>query len=310
MKGTDILLTFFIILIFIILFSANILSVGIEKIKKEWPKYRCNPVVMPIANVFGEDTMKNFAFCVQNLQSTFMQDLLQPVHYAEKLMSNITKEFTDAINSIRAFFNKIRNMVMSIIKDIMGVFLNLLIGFQHMIISIRDLFQKTIGTLTVFLYLMEGSIMAMKSGWEGPPGQMVRFMCFHPDTLVQLQDGTIKPISVIDPGDILKNSQTVHGTMKLHNLDNNGDYIEKLYEFKGEKDNNDNYTPILVSGSHLIYDKMIKNFINVKNHNDAKLSTIDTKTLICLITSDHTIPLGNYIFHDWEDNQGSPSKNV
>jgi hypothetical protein len=310
MKGTDILLTFLIILIFIILFSANILSVGIEKIKKEWPKYRCNPVVMPIANVFGEDTMKNFAFCVQNLQSTFMQDLLQPVHYAEKLMSNITKEFTDAINSIRAFFNKIRNMVMSIIKDIMGVFLNLLIGFQHMIISIRDLFQKTIGTLTVFLYLMEGSIMAMKSGWEGPPGQMVRFMCFHPDTLVQLQDGTIKPISVIDPSDILKNSQTVHGTMKLHNLDNNGDYIEKLYEFKGEKDNNDNYTPILVSGSHLIYDKMIKNFINVKNHNDAKLSTIDTKTLICLITSDHTIPLGNYIFHDWEDNQGSPSKNV
>jgi hypothetical protein len=310
MKGTDILLTFLIILIFIILFSANILSVGIEKIKKEWPKYRCNPIVMPIANVFGEDTMKNFAFCVQNLQSTFMQDLLQPVHYAEKLISNITKEFTDAINYIRAFFNKLRNMVMSIIKDIMGVFLNLLIGFQHMMISIRDLFEKTIGTLTVFLYLMEGSIMAMKSGWEGPPGHMVRFMCFHPDTLVQLQDGTIKPISVIDPGDILKNSQTVHGTMKLHNLDNNGDYIEKLYEFKGEKDNNDNYTPILVSGSHLIYDKMIKNFINVKNHNDAKLSTIDTKTLICLITSDHTIPLGNYIFHDWEDNQGSPSKNV
>lgn len=310
MKGTDILLTFLIILIFIILFSANILSVGIEKIKKEWPKYRCNPTVMPIANVFGEDTMKNFAFCVQNLQSTFMQDLLQPVHYAEKLMSNVIKEFTDAINYIRAFFNKIRNMIMSIIKDIMGVFLNLLIGFQHMIISIRDLFQKTIGTLTVFLYLMEGSIMAMKSGWEGPPGHMVRFMCFHPDTLVQLQDGTIKPISVIDPGDILKNSQTVHGTMKLHNLDNNGDYIEKLYEFKGEKDNNNNYTPILVSGSHLIYDKMIKNFINVKNHNDAKLSTIDTKTLICLITSDHTIPLGNYIFHDWEDNQGSPSKNV
>lgn len=310
MKGTDILLTFLIILIFIILFSVNVLSVGIEKIKKEWPKYRCNPTVMPFANVFGQDTMKNFAFCVQNLQSTFMQDLLQPVHYAEKVMSSVTKEFTDAINSIRAFFNKIRNMIMSIIKQIMGVFLNLLIGFQHMIISIRDLFQKTIGTLTVFLYLMEGSVMAMKSGWEGPPGQMVRFMCFHPDTLVKLRDNTIKPISAINPGDILKNSQTVHGTMKLHNLDNSGNYIEKLYIFEGEKDNNNNYTPILVSGSHLIYDKEINNFINVKNHKDAKLSNIDTKTLICLITSDHTIPLGNYIFHDWEDNQGSPSKNV
>jgi hypothetical protein len=310
MKGTDLLLTFLIILIFIILFSANILSVGIKKIKNEWPKYRCNPVVMPFANVFGQDTIKNFSFCVQNLQSTFMQDLLQPVHYAESVMGNITKEFTDAINSIRAFFNKIRNMITSIIKDIMGVFLNLLIGFQHMIISIRDLFQKTIGTLTIFLYLMEGGIMAMKSGWEGPPGNMVRMLCFHPNTLVKLKDETIKPICEIDPGDILKNSQIVHGTMKLHNLDDTGNYVEKLYSFDGELDVNQNLTPILVSGSHLIYDKNINNFINVKNHPDAKLSEINTRTLICLITSDHTIPLGNYIFHDWEDNQGSPSKNV
>lgn len=310
MKGTDILLTFLIILIFIILFSANILSVGIEKIKKQWPNYRCNPVIMPFANVFGQDTMKNFSFCVQNLQSTFMQDLLQPLHYADNVMGSITKEFTGAINSIRAFFNKIRNMITSIIKEIMGVFLNLLIGFQHMIISIRDLFQKTIGTLTIFLYLMEGGIMAMKSGWEGPPGGMVRFMCFHPDTLVKLENGIIKPISEIDPGDILKNSQTVHGTMKLHNLDNSGNYIEHLYYFDGELDQDKSTTSILVSGSHLIYDKTTKNFINVKNHSDAKLSKINTKTLICLITSDHTIPLGNYIFHDWEDNQGSPSKNV
>ena len=310
MKGTDILLTFLIILIFIILFSANILSVGVEKIKKEWPNYRCNPTVMPFANVFGHDTMKNFTYCVQNLQSTYMQNLLQPVHYAESIMGNITKEFTDAINSIRAFFNKIRNMITSIIKEIMGVFLNLLIGFQHMIIAIRDLFQKTIGTLAIFLYLMEGAVMAMKSGWEGPPGQMVRFMCFHPDTLVKLKDGNQKPISLIDPGDVLKNSQIVHGTMKLHNVDDSGNFVEKLYSFEGELDKDKSPTSILVSGSHLIYDKISNNFINVKNHPDAKLSQLNTRTLICLITSDHTIPLGNYIFHDWEDNQGSPSKNV
>jgi hypothetical protein len=310
MKDTDILLTFFIILIFIILFSVQTLIIGIENIKKNWPKYRCNPGIMPFASLFGQDSIQNFVFCVQNLQSTFMQDLLQPINYTEKLISDLSSEFTDAIHSIRAFFNKIRNMITYIVKDIMGVFLNLLITFQNMIISIKDLFQKTIGTLTVFLYLMEGGILAMRSGWNGPTGDMVRLMCFHPDTLVKLQDNTIKPISAIAPGDILKNAQTVHGTMKLHNLDNSGNYIEKLYRFKGEKDNNDNYTPILVSGSHLIYDQTIKNFINVKNHNDAKLSNIDTKTLICLITSDHTIPLGNYIFHDWEDNQGSPSKNV
>ena len=156
------------------------------------------------------------------------------------------------------------------------------------------------------MYVLEGAIMSMKSAWAGLPGQMVRMLCFHPDTLVKLNNGTTKPISAIDPGDILKNGQIVHGTMKLHNLDDKGNYIESLYQFDGENSNN----PILVSGSHLIYDTDKEDFIHVKNHSDAKISSINTKTLICLITSDHTIPLGNYIFHDWEDNQGSPSKNV
>lgn len=309
MTGGDILQTIIIIIIFIILFCVNILAVGIENIKKQWPKYRCNPIVMPIANVFGEDTIKNFSFCVQNLQQTFMQDLLAPIHYAENIVGKITKELTDAIQAIRAFFDKIRNMITHIIKEVMGVFLNFLIGIQHMIISIKDLFAKTIGTLTVFMFVLEGAIMSMKSAWNGLPGQMVRMLCFHPNTLVKLKNGDIKPISEIEGGDILKNKQVVHGTMKLYNLDENGDFVEELYTLPGEHYNNTN-TEILVSGSHLIYDETSNQFIPVKSHKDSKLTKINSKTLICLITSDHTIPLGDYIFHDWEDNQGSPSKNV
>tara|TARA_A100001011_G_C14292537_1_gene836898 strand:+ start:61 stop:981 length:921 start_codon:yes stop_codon:yes gene_type:complete len=306
MTGTDILLTIIILIIFIVLFCVNILAVGIENIKNEWPKYRCNPIVMPIANVFGKNTLQNFTFCVQNLQQTFMQDLLAPLHYVENIVGDISKYFTEAIHFIRAFFNKIRNMILDIIKKIMAVFLNFLIGIQHMIISIKDLFSKTIGTLAVFMYVLEGAIMSMKSAWAGLPGQMVRMLCFHPNTLVKLKDGTTKTIATINPGDILKNDQVVHGTMKLHNLDEKGNYVESLYQFDGENTKN----PILVSGSHLIFDKEKQDFIHVKDHSDAVLTSINSKELICLITSDHTIPLGNYIFHDWEDNQGSPSKNV
>ena len=261
---------------------------------------------MPIANVFGKDTLQNFTFCVQNLQQTFMQDLLAPLHYVENIVGDISKYFTEAIHFIRAFFNKIRNMILDIIKNIMAVFLNFLIGIQHMIISIKDLFSKTIGTLAVFMYVLEGAVMSMKSAWAGLPGQMVRMLCFHPNTLVKLKDGTTKTIANINPGDILKNGQIVHGSMRLYNLDDNGNYVESLYQFNGENIEN----PILVSGSHLIFDKEKQDFIHVKDHTDATLTSTNSKELICLITSDHTIPLGNYIFHDWEDNQGSASKNV
>ena len=36
---------------------------------------------MPFAHVFGKDTMTNFTYCIQNLQTTFMQDFLAPLHY-------------------------------------------------------------------------------------------------------------------------------------------------------------------------------------------------------------------------------------
>ena len=63
MKTSDITLSIFIILIFIFLYVFNILSVGIQKIKDDWPQYRCNPMVMPFASVFGYDTVSNFSFC-------------------------------------------------------------------------------------------------------------------------------------------------------------------------------------------------------------------------------------------------------
>ena len=47
MKSSDITLTIFIVVLFILLFMVNILAVGIKNIENNWPTYRCNPVVMP-----------------------------------------------------------------------------------------------------------------------------------------------------------------------------------------------------------------------------------------------------------------------
>ena len=53
MKGGDIGMTIMIFIIFILLFLFNILSAGINNIKKNWPEYRCNPMMMPFAKELG-----------------------------------------------------------------------------------------------------------------------------------------------------------------------------------------------------------------------------------------------------------------
>ncbi len=299
MSGQDIFQSIIIIIIFISIFAINLLGIGIENIKKQWPLYRCNPMIMPFASFFNEDTTKNFTYCIQNLQSTFMSNLLSPIHTNIATIGDSVANASGALGAIRGVIDKIRTFFTQIIQQVMAVFLNLLIAIQKMLIAIKDVFSKGVAVITIIMYLVQGSSKTMQSAWNGLPGELVRALCFHPDTLVKLSNKKLIKMSEICPGDKLKNGHVVCATMKINNFQNN-EYIEKLYLFNGEKIKNI-HSKILVTGSHLVFYN--NKFIPVKDHPDAILYDENTENLVCLVTSDHTIPLGNYIFHDWEDNQ-------
>jgi hypothetical protein len=303
MSGSnDIVLSFAIFFIFFTLIFINLLLISLEELKKDFVKYRCVPIFMPFVGIIGENPVTNFAFCVKDLLGKFIPDLLAPLHLTDNILTKNISGLLNSLKSLRAFLNNIRTMITQIIELIMSIFLYLVVGIQEITISLKDLFSKTIATAFIFRYLLEGGKMTAESAWEGVPGKAIKTLCFHPDTLVKLKDETYKLISNIELGDILKNGQIVYGTMKLHNLDNNNNYIQRLYKLQGEIYDN-KINDVLVSESHLIYNDTTEQFIHVKDHKAAKISNINSNTLICLITSDHTIPIGNYIYHDWEDKQ-------
>ena len=316
MNASDLSLTIFILFIFIALFAYNILSVGIKKIEDDWPTYRCNPAVMPFAGIFGQDAAQNFTYCIQTMQSNYMDYLIQPFNYNLNLVGNLGATLTKSINSARAFISNLRGFITNIIQNVFGVFLNILIEFQRITISIKDMASKLVGVLATLMYTLDGSVLTMQSVWNGAPGQMVRALhCFHPDTTVILEDGSRYKMKNIPLGSTLKNGARVHSVMRLTNLNDNGSHMEDMYEMPGE-----NNTIIYVSGSHLVYDIETSKYMPVKQFADlcnirgnqkiCKLSNINCDELSCLITSNHTIPIGDFFFHDWEDNNGSPSKTL
>ena len=316
MKSSDLTITIFIIIIFILLCIFNVLSVGINKIKEEWPLHRCNPAVMPFASSFGQDPTTNFTYCIQTMQSNYMSYLMQPLNYNLGILGDIGKDITNTINDVRAFFNKIRNFITDIIKSIFSVFLSILIEFQRTTINIKDLFNKLIGIMVTMMYTLDGSIMTMNSAWDGPPGQVTRALCFHPETKIRLKDKSLVSMKDIPVNSVLENGTIVNAVMTISNLDEKGNCIEPLYKIKnGEKteltkNNIEQRYDILVSGSHLVYEPVSKKFIHVENLVKAEKTDILCETFSCLITSNHTIPIGKWIFHDWEDNNGSSSKKI
>ena len=127
------------------------------------------------------------------------------------------------------------------------------------------------------------------------------------ETLLSTEAGNIA-MKDIPLGIKLKNGSRVCAVMRISNIDETGEQIEKVYKVEGGENNE----PIFVSGSHLVYEPEMHEFVMVKNLHGAKPSIVtDTKCeeFACLITSDHTIPIGEWVFHDWEDNNGSRIKN-
>ena len=111
MKTSDVLFSIIIILIFASLYLFNILGNGIKNIENNWPLYRCNPIIMPFAGLFNHNPGENFVRCIQNMQSVYMKELLEPVHYNLSVIGDVANIMTDSIQKIREFFNYIRNMI-------------------------------------------------------------------------------------------------------------------------------------------------------------------------------------------------------
>lgn len=288
------------------LYFFNIFAVGAQHIKDNWPVYRCQPLMMPFASMFGHDTGQNFSYCIQNIQTNFMGDLLKPIHFNIDILGNITGNITDQLNFARGFIDKFRSTLLGAFSNVFATMFNIMVEIQRMILNITDMVGKMMGIMMALMHILDGSMMTMTSMWNGPPGGLIRALCFHPDTKLTLKNGEIWSMKDLPLNSILPNGSRVCAVMQISNVDANGDFVEKMYRVKTRANAED----ILVSGSHLVYDEVSSQFVHVKDLAAAEMSETDCAVLACLITSDHTIQIGEWLFHDWEDSNGSEPKNI
>tara|TARA_B100000405_G_scaffold97099_1_gene67583 strand:+ start:1907 stop:3151 length:1245 start_codon:yes stop_codon:yes gene_type:complete len=131
---------------------------------------------------------------------------------------------------------------------------------------------------------------AIAKGGEKAINEVGNFFCFAGDTPIKLSDGRMVLLKDIDLDDVLVNRAIVVATMRIRS--NINDPFYQIYSKELS-----NY--IYVTGSH--YVKNGDKFIHVRDHEQAKiLHTVDD-VLYCLVTSTHTIPVGEFTFWDWED---------
>jgi len=295
MKFTDMISALLIIVIFLLLYVFSILAVGIKNIKKDWPEYRCNPMIMPFASYFGYDPTDNFTSCIASTMSGLMGFFLAPLNFLLSMLGGLGGVITEAIQGVRELQNFIRNAITGIITDVMGIFMNILIQFQKLIMGVKDLTMKMLGVAAVVMHLISGSIILGKSIWNGPIGSVLRTLCFSPNTKIKLASGQYVKMKNINLGDTLCNGAMVLGVLRLK-----GDKCNPYYRLWSDELND----YIYATGEHRILSSnndTFDNYIQISDYEKAEKTTLFDKELSCLITSNHRIPIGEYLFLDWED---------
>ena len=284
-KGNEWIYFIYLNIGFIILNMAIVYFGSIAEIKKNWPLYRCNPMYMWLSDDMDED----FTGCIQTMQSDFMPNLLEPLNYVVDQLSAMGLGFMDEIQSVRMMFDYIRNQITGVFNKIFGIFINLIIEFTKIGISLKDMMNKLLGIVTVMLYIIQGTGTSVQSGLKAfePISQIT---CFHPDTQIKLKNGNIYSMKDVPLGSILENDARVQVVLSIEKT-------EPLYLIKKLGVND---ADIYVSGSHFILYN--NKYILVKNCPLAVSQTVvQSDVYSSLITSNHTIQIGKITFWDWED---------
>lgn len=102
--------------------------INIQPIIDDWPNQRCKPTIMPIAGLIthpkemtaSDYTFQNFNYCTQTILSNITGLAVEPLTFVTNILSTLANLIKEAIQAIRAMFNKIRSSMQEVSQEIMG----------------------------------------------------------------------------------------------------------------------------------------------------------------------------------------------
>ena len=176
---------------------------NIAEIAANFEKYRCNPLVIPFAGLFGRDAKENFNFCIGNLMSIQASGIFAPVYNLLANFVTILTTISNAMMSIREMFAKFFIQVNGFISSVQDRMVAVLFQLRLTFLKMQTLMGRVYGTMYATMFM---GISAMAAGTSLGDNDLVKFLfeiapCFEGSTRILLADGSTAAISDIRVGD-------------------------------------------------------------------------------------------------------------
>lgn len=256
-------------------------------IQNNWSQYRCQPQMMPLAGLFGYSINENFEFCLQQIIQESTKGITGP--FASS-MFGFTSILTNLMNSANSFRTMLATLVGGVIKIIneFKARMTAMMGRVKLTASrMKTLMYRVYGTMFAVIYMGLSAQTGISNFGDTFIFKFIDTFCFPPEQPVTLDDGTIIPISEVLVGDILQGGHTV----------------ETIYTFAADGQEMVQLGEIQVSSNHFL--KHNGKWIMAKDHPDAVSiggwAGGAARPLVCLTTHDHLLPVGPYMFADYDE---------
>jgi hypothetical protein len=285
------------IIIFVLFTIVQCLIIGvafqsqwIKEITINFPKYRCNPIMMPFVSLFGFNTSENFNFCVQGIFNVKAAEVFVPIYGILNTFQEVITTLVNAAMSIRGMFSNFFSGVQNFITGLRNKIQYLMNNVRMSFIRIFNLMGKVYGSMFAVLFMGQS---AMTAAFNLSDNDLVKFLfefCFAPDTPIQLSNGEYKPIVQIKIGDVLANNAVV----------------ESVFRFSGTKTQMVQIADVVLSSQHYVLGPDGQ-MIHAALH-PAAYSVNSIPELVCLNVSGHRFAVGHYglIVADY-DEHSSPA---
>uniref|UniRef100_A0A6C0HKT3 Vint domain-containing protein n=1 Tax=viral metagenome TaxID=1070528 RepID=A0A6C0HKT3_9ZZZZ len=297
----------------------NYAYANLDEIKKDWVKYRCNPMYMPFASSMNPDvtTYENFQYCTTSTASGIFGRALDPVNMMFSAFVRALKPILGELDSFRGMITGLQNFVASFTEQTFAKLANVFGTFVHLLSKVRDLTSRILGSATYSIVIASTAINLIQSLFSTirtmltsivsiifglaiiilfvfPPllfvmipigiSLGVSYECFDPQTPIDLADGRTVPLHRIRVGDVLANNARVTATMRFAVQP-----TTELYLYKN----------VLVTGKHLVRESR---WVYVRDSTLATLyEGVRPSEVICLNTSNHEIRIDGVTFADYEE---------
>jgi len=262
--------------------------IDVQKVKENWPKYRCRPDVMLSAPIYGHDATNNLQFCLKNIFDGYSGGAMAPLFSFMGMFAQILVTLLSSINSIRMTFATLIGSFTKVFSEFSSRFKSLFYTIQTSAFRIKFLMGRIFAMMNSIMFMGMSGIKAADNLGNTPLFKFLNIMCFDPDTPVSIEGRGRIAIKDVKMGDIFQGTN---------------DRVTCLFRILGDGQEMCYLRGCTVSINHyLLY---MGKWIHAGEHPEAihigEWYGGTQRPLICFNTSTHQFPVNGFIFRDYDE---------